>query len=79
MEWLSNTEIYEIMRVLANEYISETDLPNTIDLINQGEADGDFPAGKWLLHNLDSSSKETGKLLSDEHAVLYRQLCDHCI
>ena len=79
MECLSNTEIYEVMRVLANEYISEIDLPKTVDLINRGEAEGDFPAGKWLLHDLDISCKNTGKLLSPEHAKLYRQLCEYCI
>ena len=39
MDWLSNTEIYGIMRVLATEYIS---LPKTIALIDQGEANGLF-------------------------------------
>ena len=79
MDYLSNTEIYKIMRVLATEYISETDLPKTMGLINQGEAEGYFPAGKWLLHELDNSRKNTGKRLSPEHSQLYTQLCEYCI
>ena len=79
MDWLSDTEIYEIMRALATEYISETDLPKTITLIDQGEANGLFPAGKWLLHDLDTSRNRVGKRLSPEHAKLYKQLCEHCI
>ena len=54
-------EVYEIMRALATEYISETDLPKTIALIDQGEANEFFPAGKWLLHDLDTSRNSIGK------------------
>ena len=78
MQHLSDTQIYETMKLLANEYICDTELAETIDLINQGQEQGLFPAGKWFLHTL-SSSKKTGKQLSAEHIELYQQICAHCI
>ncbi|KGK01780.1 MULTISPECIES: hypothetical protein [Gammaproteobacteria] len=79
MDYPERSEIYSDMRELFKAYAPEKDAESLLSYLNQAEEQGNFPAGKWFLHTLDTMISESGSSLSVEHKKLYQEICGYCI